>query len=52
LQSRIKSFDRQIEDRERRLDNYERLLVARFSALESTMAQLQAQQQYLISTTQ
>ena len=51
LQTRIRSFDRQIEDRERRLVSYETLLVARFAALESTMAQLQSQQQYLTNVT-
>jgi flagellar hook-associated protein 2 len=43
----IKSFDKQIADREYRLEQYEAQLVAKFAALESTMAKLNAQMAYL-----
>jgi len=47
INARVKLIDRQIADREYRLDRYQAQLEARFAALESTMAQLQSQQQYL-----
>jgi flagellar capping protein FliD len=47
INARVKLIDRQIADREFRLDRYQAQLEARFAALESTMAQLQSQQQYL-----
>lgn len=47
LNSTIKDFDKQIQDREFRLDQYEANLIARFSALESLMAQLNSQLSYL-----
>jgi flagellar hook-associated protein 2 len=49
INSRVKLFDRQIADREFRLDRYQSQLEARFAALESTMARLQSQQQALSS---
>lgn len=47
LNSNIKSYNDQIEAKERRLEVYEQQLVARFAALEKVMAQLQSQQSYL-----
>ncbi len=47
INGRIKLYDRQIEDRQFRLDRFQAQLEARFAALESTMARLQSQQQYL-----
>lgn len=47
INSRIKLYDRQIDDRQFRLDAYQANLEARFAALEATMARLQTQQQYL-----
>jgi flagellar capping protein FliD len=47
INARVKLYDRQIADREYRLDRYQSQLEARFAALESTMARLQTQQQYL-----
>lgn len=43
----IKLFDKQIEEREFRLEKYEEQLVAKFATLESTMTQLNAQLAYL-----
>lgn len=47
INARIKLYDKQIDDREFRLERYQQGLEVRFAALESTMAQLQSQQQYL-----
>lgn len=47
INSAIKLFDKQIEEREFRLEKYESQLVTRFAALESTMAKLNAQMAYL-----
>ena len=47
VNAKIKLFDRQIEQREFRLERYEEHLVARFTALETLMAQLNAQGAYL-----
>ncbi|HVS18013.1 MAG TPA: flagellar filament capping protein FliD, partial [Planctomycetota bacterium] len=47
IDSAIKLFDKQIEEREFRLEKYEAQLVAKFAALESTMARLNAQMAYL-----
>ena len=42
INANIKLFDKQIEEREFRLEKYEEQLVAKFAALESTMARLNA----------
>jgi flagellar hook-associated protein 2 len=47
INARIKSIDKQIADREFRLDKYQANLEARFANLEKVMAQLQAQGAYL-----
>jgi flagellar hook-associated protein 2 len=47
INANIKLFDKQIEEREFRLEKYEEQLVAKFAALESTMARLNAQMAYL-----
>ena len=47
INAKIKLFDKQIEQREFRLERYEEHLVARFTALETLMAQLNAQGAYL-----
>lgn len=49
INANIKLFDKQIEEREFRLEKYEEQLVAKFAALESTMARLNAQLAYLQS---
>ena len=49
INAKIKLFDKQIADREFRLDRFQTQLEARFAALENTMARLQAQQQFLSS---
>lgn len=49
INASIKLFDKQIEEREYRLEKYEEQLVAKFAALESTMAKLNAQLAYLQS---
>ena len=49
INARIKLYDRQVADREYRLDRFQAQLEARFASLESVMAQLQSQQQYLTS---
>ncbi len=49
INANIKLFDKQIEEREFRLEKYEEQLVAKFAALESTMARLNAQMAYLQS---
>ncbi len=47
INSAVKLFDKQIDEREFRLEKYEEQLVAKFAALESTMARLNAQMSYL-----
>jgi flagellar capping protein FliD len=47
LTSTVDRIDDDIERREARLERYEAQLVARFTALETVMAQLNAQQAYL-----
>jgi flagellar hook-associated protein 2 len=47
INANIKLFEKQIEEREFRLEKYEAQLVAKFAALESTMARLNAQMSYL-----
>ena len=51
INGRIKLIDKQIADRQFRLDRFQAQLEARFAALEGVMAQLQSQQQYLNSVT-
>ncbi len=52
LTTAIARIDDDIEDNEYRLERYEERLVARFTALETTMAQLNAQQAYLTQSLQ
>ncbi len=49
INSRIKTFQTQIDARQFRLEQFQANLEARFAALETTMARLQSQQQYLTS---
>lgn len=47
LKNRIDSLDRQIDNQERRVEQKTNHLVNKFSRLQGTLAQLQAQQQYV-----
>jgi flagellar hook-associated protein 2 len=47
FKNRVKEIDRQIDDRSRRLEKREQSLTDQFARLETSMANLQKQQQYL-----
>jgi flagellar hook-associated protein 2 len=50
FRNRMKDIDRQIDDRARRLEKREQTLTDQFARLESSMANMQKQQQYLSAT--